>query len=312
MSENVIIQKPSGSEQILQPQKPAKTRINTAACSSIHKIISLENRRLEHNWNSNLFVKCIVVCFLCCFANFNENLINTFVWLCIDASLFTKTCAKHKTIDTKQLSNTNTIAHTARNCISGNIWFHASISLIYIALDICVFLHKSRIHVSVLQHNQRNQISNVEIFESQTVKKCVSTLSRSSLWSENLTFFNSKLNISIWIPKFPTHLILEFTKHLIWNSEELLRNRVKKFNILQILQYSHSINGHLIKEHENAWNCLCWDWNKIGRLLSAMTALSKYLKVLWQAARLQDTWEPHCAREHWFCIEISDVNSCLV
>lgn len=147
--------------------------------------------------------------------------------------------------------------------------------------------------------------------KSQTVKKCASILSRSSLWSENSTFYNSKLNISISMSEFPTHLILEFTKHLIWNSEELLRNRMKKFNILQILQYTYSINGHLIKEHENTWNCPCWDWNKIGQL-SAMKALSKYLKVLWQAARLQDTWEPYCAREHRLFIKISDVNSCLV
>lgn len=75
-------------------------------------------------------MKCIVVRFLCCFANFNENLINTFVWLYIDASLFAKTCAKHKTIDTKQLSNTNTIRHTVGNCVSENTKAYASISLI--------------------------------------------------------------------------------------------------------------------------------------------------------------------------------------
>lgn len=105
----------------------------------------------------------------------------------------------------------------------------------------------------------------LKFVKSQTVKKCASILSRSSLWCENSTFYNSKLNISISMSEYPTHLILKFTKHLIWNSEELLRNRMKKFNILQILQYTHSINGHLIKEHENSWNCPCWDWNKIGQ-----------------------------------------------
>lgn len=140
-----------------------------------------------------------------------------------------------------------------RNCFSENTKVNASISLVYVALDICIFLLKSLMHVSILQHNQRNQISNVEICESQTVKKCASILSRSSLWIENSTSYNLKLNIFISMPEFPMHLILEFTKHLIWNSEELLRNKMKKFNILQILQYTHSINGHLIKEHEREW-----------------------------------------------------------